>query len=293
MRARAKTATQEPAAVPAAKLLSEKDSHRPAGRWQQQFRPVQNTQGELLRIDKRHLHVDERYQRKLWNDRIARMAENWNWIACGVLIVAWRGREKNKYFIMDGQHRWEAAKRLPEIRDLPCLAFGIEHLADEALGFLAANVERKYPSLAEQFHALLLAENPTAKIAHELAQLAGREVRAPADPNSISCVSELMRCIMLDEAALRRCWPALTALCENHRLSARILRGVFGLERRLQGNQDWHARLAAANYPSVVETLQQTAIYWGTAGERACAEAVLRVVNKGLRQHLKVDWDTR
>jgi hypothetical protein len=285
----------QPAAQPPAPKLSEKQSHSPANRWQQQFRPVQNTEGELLRIDKRHLHVDERYQRKLWPDRIARMAENWNWIACGVLIVAWRGREKNKYYIMDGQHRWEAAKRLPEVRDLPCLAFGIEHLTDEALGFLAANVERKYPALAEQFHALLLAENPTAKIAAELAEVAERDIRAPSDPNSIACVAELMRCIQLDELALRSCWSALVELCRNHLLSARILRGVFGLERRLPSttDRDWHARLAAADYPTIIETLRQTAVYWGTAGERACAEAILRVVNKGLRQPLQVDWDTR
>src|SRR5215469_8093958 len=81
---------------------------RRGGRWQQVFVPVKNEPGELLRIDKHQLHVDHDYQRRLDNSRIARYAANWSWVSCGTLIVSRRPRDR--FAIVDGQHRWEAAK---------------------------------------------------------------------------------------------------------------------------------------------------------------------------------------
>jgi hypothetical protein len=268
---------------------------RRGNRWQQSFVPVVNEPGELMMIDKHQLQIDPRYQRRLWADRIARMAANWSWISCGALIVAQRS-DSAVYFLIDGQHRWEAAKLVPSISHLPCLKFELDEVRDEAIGFLATNTERKFPSLAEQFKALLLVGDATAQVADRLAKAAGRRIGAPAGPVTISAVSTLLFLIQQDPEAVERCWPTLAKLCEGKAMTARMLQGVVGLERRMPrretlGNPPWSARLIHVGYDRVNETIRQVVAMDGNNSQRAVAEGVVRALNRGLRQVLNPVWN--
>lgn len=273
---------------------------RKGGRWQQAFVPVKNEPGVLMRIEKWRLHVDPAYQRRVWTNRVARMAANWSWVSCGTLLVAQRGKDAKTgtYFIIDGQHRWEAAKALDHVKELPCLCFQLDDIKDEAIGFLAANTERKYPSLAEQFKALLIAEDPVAIIANRLAAAAERHISAPSSPSTISCVSELMRLIQMDEKAVDKAWPALARLCHGRAMTSRLIRGVVGLERRLGrgvslSQQRWVDRLGHVGYDAVVASIKGVVLLDNNSSERACAEGVFRAINRGLRVQLVADLARR
>jgi len=265
---------------------------RRGGRWQQVFVPVKNEPGELLKIDKHLLRVDHDYQRRLDNVRIARYAANWSWVSCGSLLVS--RRDQNRYAIIDGQHRWEAAKLRDDIRDLPCIAFALDQIRDEAIGFLAANTERKIPSLADQFNALMVAGNEDALIADRLAKLAGRRISAPASPVTISCVAEFLRLIQQNRQAVEDCWPALVKMCQGQTMSARILRGVVGLQRRMPKGHSFKEerfgdRLDQVGWNAVSDEIVRVGMLNHNFSERACAEGVLRAVNKGLRLPLQLD----
>lgn len=266
---------------------------RRGGRWQQAYVPVKNEPGELLRIDKHQLHVDHAYQRRLWPERIARMAANWSWVSCGTLQVSHRG--DHRYFIIDGQHRWEASKLVPSISDLPCLSFELDEVHDEAIGFLAANTERKFPSLAEQFKALMIAQDPVAIAANRLAESCGRRVTAPAGPSSISCVAEFFRLIQTNPIATERAFPVVARVCNGYALTARLLRGMVSLERRMPAKQSlsdprWVERLDHVGYEALHTSIRGLIMLEGNGSERSCAEGVLRAMNKGLRIPLQIDF---
>jgi hypothetical protein len=265
---------------------------RRGGRWQQVFVPVKNEPGELLMIDKAVLRVDHDYQRRLDPSRIARYAANWSWVSCGTLIVS--RREQGRFAIIDGQHRWEAAKLRHDIRDLPCLAFALDQIRDEAIGFLAANTERKIPSLADQFNALIVAQNPDAIVAERLAKTAGRRIAGGTGPWTISCTAELLRLIQRDRESVEACWPALIKMCEGQAMPARVLRGVVSLQRRMpKGHSFAEARFADrlvfVGWSAVTDEIKRVGHLEGNYSERSCAEGVLRAINKGLRQPLQLD----
>lgn len=272
---------------------------RRGGRWQQVFIPVKNVPGELVRIDKHQLTVDLSYQRRLDRPRVAQMAANWSWVSCGALIVATHERDgEARYSIMDGQHRWEAAMLIDEIADLPCLAFPLDELKDEAIGFLASNVSRKLPSLADQFKALIIAGNPEAAVADKLARLAGRHIAGGSGPYTITCTSEFLRLIQQDRKAVEVCWPAFTRLCDGYQMSARIMRGVVSLQRRMQHGDTfaegrWAERLVRAGWDAVNDEIKRIGSIEHNYSERVCAEGVERAINKGLRvdDRLHINWN--
>lgn len=269
---------------------------RRGGRWQQVFIPVKNVPGELRRIDKRALAIDLSYQRRLDRPRVAQMAANWSWVSCGALIVATRTAEDEpRYYVLDGQHRLEAAMLIDDISDLPCLSFPLDEVRDEAVGFLASNVSRKLPSLADQFKALLIADNKEAILADRMARACGRHIAAGTGPYTISCASELLRVIQQDPKAVEAAWPALGRLCSGYPMPARIMRGVVGLQRRMPGkdsfaNPFWADRLVKIGYDAVFESIKQLGLVERGYSERVCAEGVLRALNRGLRDKLNINW---
>jgi hypothetical protein len=287
------TQNPTPNPTPAATVLTPA-GYRVGGRFQHTFVPVKNEPGELVMVSKLRLHVDHRYQRtKLSQDRIARIAANWSWVSCGTLLVC--RRTATDFWIIDGQHRWEGAKRVRSVTDLPCLCFKLDDVKDEAIGFLAANTERRPPTLAEQFKALLIAGDPLAEHIKELADQAERGITAPAGSTTISCIGELMRWSYQDRPALDRAWPVIVKLCEGRALMARTVKGLVALERRMpQGQtlngQRWGQRIIATGYDDIHAGMKNMVAIENHSGERVLGEGVQRAINRGLRDPLVIDW---
>lgn len=71
-------------------------------------------------LDIKELTVDRRYQRDESNHHIRNMAEHWNWMACGPLVVSLRATTQgNQYAVIDGQQRLGALKLLG-YTEAPC-----------------------------------------------------------------------------------------------------------------------------------------------------------------------------
>lgn len=262
------------------------------------FTPFINAPGEFKMVPLDKLHVDPQYQRDLMPKTVERIARNWSWPACGVLLVS--ERANGMYYAFDGQHRFEAA-RLSKNSDwgtpidaLPCLVFAALPFKDEAKAFLGANTERRPMYIAQQFKALVIVGDPVAKKAQELVSVAKRTVSQASGPKTISCVSRIIRCLRADEQALRRVWPLCCKLMEGRGFHERLMTAIFELERRMPEGHSLaetriQDRLVNIGPDIILRNVQDVMAIEGNRGTRAAAMGVLRAYNKGHKSPLRID----
>lgn len=262
--------------------------YQPSPRDPRHFVPAIDDIGEFIRIPKRELYLDKSYQRdRIIQRAVRRIAYHWSWIACGALSVSQR-EEDDKYYIYDGGHRWSAAMTLPEINELPCLVFRMPDAKSEAVGFLAANVERHSISRIHAHKAELKSGSPRALLVDELAREAGRTIGAPADKTHISCVSALERCAAQDATALQRIWPVIIELCRDQPLPSMFVQGLWATERRMPYGQSltderWRSRLLRSGPVNLERDMRNAIAISGARSEKALAQGVEMTLNRGLR----------
>src|SRR5438270_788977 len=80
-----------------------------------------------------------------------RIAANWDWGLCQPLYVA--RRADGKLYVVDGQHRWAAAKLRGDVWQLPCVVRSFESTEHEAAAFVALNQERTPLTVLQIFRA--------------------------------------------------------------------------------------------------------------------------------------------
>ena len=254
--------------------------------------PIKNEPGVLLMIPKAEMYIDHQYQRNINPRLVARIAANWSWVSCGALHVSQRN-VRDRFFVFDGQHRFEAAKLIPSITELPCIVFELEDIKDEALGFLAVNTERRIPSLADQFRALIMAGDHAAYLLRDLGLRWGRTIGAPSDATHISCVSDCLKAIRTDKAAFVRMFPVLSELCEGQAMLGRLVRGMSYLERYMPKGQSladekWRRRIIHIGYLTISRSIKETSAFEGQGNDNVCAQGILRAINKNLREKLEM-----
>jgi len=261
----------------------------------QTFVPLKNEPGVQTTISKTQLYIDSQYQRKINEKQVARMVGNWNWISCGVLEVTKRPGN-TLYFVIDGQHRLRAASYLTKVKELPCIVFELDTIKDEAISFLAANTERRMPTISDQFKALLIAEDPIATKMVKLAGEYSRTIGIPTDGNHISCVSAFAAMLRLNTSAMERVFPVVAHLAAGHPMPAKLLWGFHYLERSMPKRESladdrWHNRIQRIGYLEVTEEIRRYSMLDAKGGARTYATALLRTINKGLRQPLMANVD--
>ncbi|MDR6851063.1 hypothetical protein J2Y54_000556 [Sphingomonas sp. BE123] len=110
------------------------------------------------------LAVDPSYQRSIEASDsqalIRRIAQFWNWDLCQPLVVS--RRDDGSLFVIDGQHRLEAAKLRGDIPQLPCVIVAYANAADEAASFVHLNQQRRPLTKLDLFKAAIASEDPTA-----------------------------------------------------------------------------------------------------------------------------------
>lgn len=106
------------------------------------------------------LEIDTGYQRRI-KSKIKKMIRDWNYELCDVIIVSYRD---GKFYVVDGQHRVEAAKQQkvdPDLTYLPCQVLLDMTREEEARRFLALNTSQTSASPHDTWNANLLLNDPT------------------------------------------------------------------------------------------------------------------------------------
>lgn len=139
---------------------------------------------EWIGLDR--LRIDERYQRPTDSGKsrqiIRRMTERWDWRLCQPLAVS--RREDGGLYVVDGQHRLEAATAREDIPHLPCVVTAHSGHADEADTFVALNTQRQRLSQGDIFAASLASGDPQAARALDLITEAGLSLARHCNPVS-------------------------------------------------------------------------------------------------------------
>lgn len=156
------------------------------------------------------LQVDQSYQRSATSGEsqglIKRIARSWDWSLCQPLVVSRRmADDVEELFVIDGQHRLEAAKLRGDIAQLPCVIAPYRGAADEAAHFVQINKQRRPLSKLEVFRAAIAAGEPDALALVAAIQAAGLSLAtntnyASMKPGQLGAVAGL-------EAAWKRYSP--------------------------------------------------------------------------------------
>lgn len=112
------------------------------------------------------LRIDPAYQRDVANGAsqalIRRIAQHWNWDLCQPLVVARRTDFVDRLFVIDGQHRLEAARVRGDIDQLPCVIVNYASAQDEAASFVHLNQQRRPLTALDLFRAAVASEDQVA-----------------------------------------------------------------------------------------------------------------------------------
>lgn len=108
---------------------------------------------KLAEIPVTELFIDTTYQREV-QSHVNKIAKNWNDDKCAILQVSYRP-ELDKYAIIDGQNRWNAAIKAG-ITHLVCQIYENLTLEEEAKIFAEQNDNVAKISSADKFKSLLI-----------------------------------------------------------------------------------------------------------------------------------------
>jgi hypothetical protein len=138
--------------------------------------------------------VDPSYDRPANEHRINQLAQGWKDEALGVVFAS-RRADSDKLYLLDGQHRVGALKKLGRKTDLvPTLTFEGLTVADEAELFVMMNKNRRALTPSELFRASLVEGDKGAQEIKEVMDDLGLELESFGHgPNIIKCVATIWR----------------------------------------------------------------------------------------------------
>jgi hypothetical protein len=185
------------------------------------------------------LQIDESYQRSLdaagSQTLIRRIAVHWDWGLCQPLFVA--RRADGGLYVVDGQHRLQAAKLRGDIWQLPCVVTSFATAADEAASFVALNQQRRPLNRLQIFKAALAAGDGEATIINEALAASEMWVGTSNDlniqkPGAMTCIGALEGCLRSHgEAALISALSILRQAFEGQvlRYAGTMFPGIAGI----------------------------------------------------------------
>lgn len=251
--------------------------------------------GKLLMLPKSMLSVDPSYQRVLRLVKVQKICSNWSWVAFGALTVAKRG--DGKYYVMEGQHRLEAALRRSDIKELPCIVFELASVAQEAEGFIDANTKRKAVDALSKHLAGLVAKDPRS-LRLEAAINGSGLTLLPAQGGTGN--AKTIRCISaaytnLDSVPYEVFTKSLV-LCaklsekDNVSVDERVLSGLTYLLNKMKGElpEKLESRILARGMTSLKVDAMKASAFFSRGGAKVWAEGILAELNKGLKHKFEI-----
>lgn len=254
----------------------------------------------IMQISKGDLHIDESYQRTISQGLVKRIAEKWDWLYLGVIHVA---EINGSYYVVDGQHRLEAAKKRKDVDNLPCIVHknvDQETAAEMFLGINGAidalNSTRKPLTPYQKFKALLIAKDKTAVTIQNNLDLLGYKI--PGSPRgkgkSLNAVAAVYNAFVKDEEHARQALITCTDIMNGKPLTQSVFWGVYEFARNADRYDPpvpfdkWRQRLIKIGYQNIDEAITTYTRAMRKTGPGNCGIGVLNAYNHGLKD--RVEW---
>ncbi len=154
------------------------------------------------------LIVDPNVQRSVDRNRVAKMADDLDLSAVGVITVSHRGN--GSYHVIDGQHRVEAVRLAGgESENVTCRIFDGLSIEDEARMFRLLNNTTKLQTM-DRFKVRVVEGDPMAVEIHGLLAKHGWKVSGGANDGHFGAVAAVERVYQRDSAAVERMIATIT-----------------------------------------------------------------------------------
>lgn len=213
------------------------------------FEPGPRPQMQWIEVDA--LDVDHAYQRPLSSKHAKRLAIEFKWLSFQPLSVT--PKPNGHYAVVDGQHRLQACKAIPQITKVPCYVVPAASQQAQAHAFVEINDSHKRVTGLEKFRAALVARDPITMSVAKACEDAGLKIVAGQTLAPMTTASPAL----------------LVSLCRTHGI-APVRRGI-GLMAIA-----WRKEGSAFSY-AVMNAVILTCRY---AGESATDDAILAFMGK-------------
>lgn len=249
------------------------------------------------------LVCDPRINRGLDSNKAQRMYLNYDKNALGILTVS--QRDDGTRVIIDGQHRWEATRRVTSGKGkVPCHIFKDLTLEQEAELFLRLNTTTK-PRIIDKFRVRVTAGDKSAVAISELARSFGWEIHPTAADGTIQAVAAVERVYKLSEEleaepnlvhavfAVTRGWGH-----NRYAVNGPIFEGIgkvlaeYGSKVDLDRLQKRLAEFTGGPEVLLDQARQHASVYRMKVAN-AVAELVTAAYNKGLQSSALPRWTKR
>lgn len=199
------------------------------------------------------LFVDHGYQRDLDLPRTRRLAETWDRRLVGVLEVSDRGPDHSpRYAVVDGQHRYEAAK----LRDSAAVLVANVHSGlttrDESRLFYEIDATRTRLSGWDRWNARRGAGDPLVLAVESIVEDAGLQVDPAPRNGNIRCVAACEKIVKLGGEKLLR-------------ESIDLIREVWGVQSKRSTLPCCTARPTCSTISAPTSTSNASATPWPTS----------------------------
>lgn len=206
----------------------------------------------LMWVPVDQIHVNETYQRPISTGAgqrvIKHIAQNFRWSFFTPLSIT--QREDGGYWVIDGQHRTEAAKLLG-IREIPAILVENLSLVDQAKAFSGINGKRVNVNQQALHHAMLAAGDELSLVIQRCCEEAGvviprypKAVSSGLLPNETMCISTLKSIqkkhgdqVLIDALkSIRHSYPSTPGMLNKDQINSRVERA---LSRQLRTGADF------------------------------------------------------
>lgn len=245
-----------------------------------------------LRVDE--LLIDTNYQRPAAPKKILKIADKFDPIAAGGIIVS--KRENGQKVVLDGQHRTRAA-RIAGVPEILCIIHEGLTFEEEAQIFAMCNTQRANPSATAVFRAKLAANDGHANAVREVVEEAGYFLelngngapRVSKDHVGIVAIGALQQIYDSDGGdrlrtvlkVIAETWPD-----EGEAVRAQMIKGVWMFIRTYE--EEWNqehfvTRLSKATPTSILRRAIAFASLAGGSSHTNVARALLEEYNVNLK----------
>ena len=246
--------------------------------------PGCGVEGTFMKINKRELGIDGRYQREAISRRkIVAIAKDWDWLWFGVISVVMR--DDGSLWIFDGGHRVRAAMMRADIDELPCVVHMASDLKAEARAFIGVNTAKTSVSAISLHKAAVVSDDDIAKFAENLLDRHNYSVSDSRGKGKFHAIATLRGLIKQDRALTEKVFRVCADIAQGAKIADGLLRGLFVLERRLslQGQTvlsgQWFEKLRKAGIEVLGLEIQRKRAVIGKGGALVEASALLDIIN--------------
>lgn len=245
---------------------------------------IEDEPGQLMYLDKLTLRIHQSYQRDAILSKILEFSSEWSWVGAGVITVGYRD---GTYWVIDGQHRVEAAKRRDDIRALPCIVFNTQDIKQEARAFLIKNGRRKPVTALGKYKAMIVSGDKTAGFVSGVFEEIGIKVKkTPTKPGEIKSISWAIKKAKDDPEHFITVINMANKLSNDIPISIRLLEGLWYINKNTEEglkNKRLIDRIEKIGARKLIEAAAKAGSYFGKGGEKTYAIGMMDEINKGLR----------